>query len=321
MKTPIFWKNNNALSALLFPLSLIYDAASKLHRACVIPLTLPIPVICIGNVTAGGAGKTPVALHVGQKLKQKNLRAFFLSRGYGGNLLGPLLVDPARHTAGEVGDEPLLLARLLPTVVAGDRRAGARLAIEHGAQVIIMDDGLQNPSLAKTLSLLVVDGQSSFGNGHILPAGPLRESIAESIRRADAVIIMGSGEMIPFGKPLLRAIIQPSTDFGLKGKTLLAFCGIATPQKFFTMLETLGATLAETIAFADHHAYTPPDLQTLADKAARHNATLVTTTKDAVRLPETFAKQVRVVDIALAFENEAMLDRLLDDALNAYGKA
>lgn len=316
MKTPAFWGSQNRLSDMLWPLAALYGLGGTLRRKLTTALTLPVPVICIGNLTAGGAGKTPVALHIGQALKHRNISVFYISRGYGGALRGPVLVDAARHTAEEVGDEPLLLARVLPTVVAKNRVEGATFAMGLGAKMLVMDDGFQNPSIAKTLSFLVVDGRTGFGNGRLMPAGPLRETVADGMRRADAVILIGGEAELPTDKPVFRAAMQPvAGTVPLRGRRMLAFCGIAYPQKFFTMLASLGADLAGSVAFADHYPYRPADLEKLVSQAAQQQAMLVTTAKDAVRLPEAFRGQVTVIEAALAFEAEDKLDALLETML------
>lgn len=316
MKTPAFWQSRNLISDLLLPFSLFYAVASNLRRLFIRQMHFAVPVICVGNATAGGAGKTPVALYIGAKLQKKKLNAFFLSRGYGGKLRGPVLVNPDQHSARDVGDEPLLLARVLPTVIAHDRAQGARFAMANGAQAIIMDDGFQNPSVVKTLSLLVVDGSFGFGNGRLLPAGPLRETITAAATRARALIVINRGNIKLPAKPALFAHTKPDVTLP-PGKTFLAFCGLAHPQKFFATLTEAGATVVDTVAFTDHHFYSAADIAMLTAKAAAANATLVTTPKDAVRLPSEFRAQVTVVDVSLIFDNEAMLDSLLAEALHA----
>jgi len=318
MKTPTFWNEPNKLSNLLWPFSVVYEMASTLRRSFTTPVVLPVPVICVGNLTAGGAGKTPVALHIGKLLKDKNINAFFLSRGYGGTLKGPLAVKLGKHTALEVGDEPLLLAKLLPTIVAKDRVSGARLAVAQGAKVIIMDDGYQNPTIAKTLSLVIIDGHTGFGNGRILPAGPLRESPDTGLSRAHAAIIIDrtpAAPPLPKDYPTLFAKTQLTAANALKGVKTMAFCGIGNPQKFFTSLANLGISPVETIAFPDHHLYSASDWRKLVAKANKHQAVLVTTAKDAVRLPASLQREVAVVDVALAFDNPALLDAILDYAI------
>jgi tetraacyldisaccharide 4'-kinase len=323
MKTPGFWQSPNLLSDALLPLSFAYDFGRRLRRAVTMPQSLPIPVLCIGNLTAGGAGKTPVALHIGRLLKTRGINAFFLSRGYGGAMRGPVLVSPLKHTARQVGDEPLLLSRILPTVVAKDRLLGARFAIECGAKAIVMDDGLQNPTLTKTLSLVVIDGGYGFGNGRLLPAGPLREPAGEGLKRAQAIIVIDAAAdaPLPQGAMVLHAKTRIENAAAFSGKTLFAFCGIARPEKFFASLRALGATLAGNVSFADHHAYTAADMAALAARAEAAQALLVTTEKDAVRLPEVFRSQMAVAEMALAFDQEDALARLIETAMETHGQA
>jgi tetraacyldisaccharide 4'-kinase len=317
MKTPSFWRTKNILSTALLPFSWLYALGVWLRNFEAKPQTLPVPVICIGNLTAGGSGKTPTAIAIGERLKSKNINAYFLSRGYGGSLPGPVLVNPHIHSAREVGDEPLLLARSLPTVIAKDRLAGAMFAIHQGAPAIIMDDGFQNPAIAKTLSLLVIDGHYVFGNGRLLPAGPLRETPASGLARADAAIVVGGqAPVLPASLPVIRAHIEPA-EFAksLAGKTVFAFCGMAFPEKFFATLESLGAHIAGRKTFADHYLYSSHDLKALTAAAKRHHAMLVTTAKDAARLHADWRALVTVVDISLNFDKPDVLDTLLTKAL------
>ncbi len=304
---------------MLSPLAALYGAIRQLNQKRAKPETLSAPVICVGNLTAGGAGKTPLALYIGRYLKQKNCGAYFLTRGYGGNLLGPVEVNIHMHNAREVGDEALLLARELPTVVAKDKLAGARFAIERGAQVIVMDDGFQNNALTKTLSLLVIDGAYGFGNGRLLPAGPLRELPAAGFARADGVVVVNpSGRTLELPKtlPVIAAVTEPSAEAkSLKGKKLLAFCGIGYPQKFFDTLSALGAHVVDTVSFPDHYPYGANDIKKLAERARQKQAILVTTAKDAVRLTPDLKPLVTVVDISLTVAAPEKLRALVDKAL------
>lgn len=319
MKTPSFWQTRNPFSDLLLPASALYGNLGTLSRMGMKPLALPIPVICVGNLTAGGAGKTPVAMALGQMLRDRNIAAFFLSKGYGGSTLGPTLVNHHLHTARNVGDEPLLLAGVLPTVVARDRKEGALFAFNQGARAIIMDDGFQNPSLKKTLSLLVIDGTSGLGNGRLIPAGPLRETPEAGFRRADAVIVVNptsSASFLPTHIPVLNAFTEPAPSAqSLKGKSVVAFCGLAYPQKFFTTLQSLGAQILETAEFPDHHLYKHSEIKKLSALARTRRAVLVTTAKDAVRLSTEMRPLVTVVDISLHFEKPHEMHAILDKAL------
>ncbi|HKO07328.1 MAG TPA: tetraacyldisaccharide 4'-kinase, partial [Alphaproteobacteria bacterium] len=250
MRAPEFWHHReSSVAAWLSPLGELYDAAGRLRSLLAHPVRLERPVICVGNLTAGGAGKTPVALALAAWLQARGLKPHFLTRGYGGSSPGPLSVDPAKHGFRQVGDEALLLAAQAPTWVARDRPAAARCALANGAELIIMDDGLQNPSLAKDLSLLVVDGGYGFGNGRVMPAGPLRETLERALARVQAVVLIGSDEyrlsgLLEARVPLLKAqLVAWESERVLAGKRILAFAGIGRPAKFFATLEALGAVL------------------------------------------------------------------------------
>lgn len=324
MRAPEFWQRGGAAGALLAPLGALYGAAAGLRERTVTSWRAPVPVICVGNLTVGGAGKTPTALAIARMLQDRHLRVAFLSRGYGGTLRGPVEVDATRHTAREVGDEPLLLAARAPTWIARDRKDGARAAIADGADVLVMDDGLQNPALAKDLRLIVVDGGYGFGNGRVLPAGPLREPIARGMARASAFVLIGEddhglGPMLARQAPLLRARLEPDPAArALAGRKVFAFAGIGHPDKFFATLDALGAERVGASAFADHHPYTEDDAMRLVEQAGRVGAAPVTTAKDFVRLPQGARNMVTVVRVELAFEDEEAVGRILRAALAAH---
>jgi tetraacyldisaccharide 4'-kinase len=321
MRAPDFWAEPGALSRLLAPVGAAVDFAGGLRRALATPAACGLPVLCVGNLVAGGAGKTPVARALARRLAASGRPARFLTRGYGGRAAGPLRVDPARHGVREVGDEALLLAMDAPTWLARDRAAGAR-AIAAGCAaddraVIVMDDGFQNPTVAKDLALLVIDGGYGLGNEKVLPAGPLREAAAPALARADAVILLGEDRKDLAGRlgarpPVLAAALVPSPDApDLAGRKVLAFAGIGRPEKFFETLRDLGAELAETRAFADHHAYRPGEVESLVARARALGALPVTTEKDRVRLPAELAREVEVLPVEVAWRDPAALDRLL----------
>lgn len=315
---PDFWARRGALSLLLAPLGCFYDAAGAARRAWAHAYRAPVPVICVGNLVAGGAGKTPIVASLATRLIARGVAVHILSRGYGGTLPGPVQVDPARHDAAAVGDEPLMLARGAPTWVARDRAAGARAAAAAGAQAILMDDGLQNPTLAKDLSFVVFDGSYGFGNRRVMPAGPLRESIARGLARADAAVMLGTdqtGAMALLGTmPVLDAEPLPATT-GLAGQAFVLFAGIGRPQKFFDHFARTGARVVATRSFPDHHRYGETELTALADTAKQAGATLMTTEKDWVRLAPTWRTRIQYLPLAIAWRDEAALDRLLDGAL------
>ena len=315
MREPGFWREPpGAAAALLTPLAAVYGciAAWRLRRP---GQRAGVPVICVGNLTHGGAGKTPTALAVGALLTTAGARPFFLSRGYGGRLAGPVQVDPAQHSAHDIGDEPLLLARIAPTIVARDRVAGAAMARAAGATAIVMDDGFQNPSLAKDLSILVVDAARGIGNGRVFPAGPLRAPLDAQLDRAQALVVIGedAGASAPVTAAKTRRIRiftarlapDPGDLAALAGRPVLGFAGIGEPEKFFATLEAGGVAVRARRTFADHHAYTPADAASLLAQANASGLTPVTTEKDMVRLsgrPETaaLAAATRTLAVTLA---------------------
>lgn len=318
LSAPEFWARRGALSLLLAPLGYLYDAAGAARHTWARPYRSPVPVICVGNLVTGGAGKTPVVADLARRLISRSVAAHVLSRGYGGTLPGPVRVDPARHDAAAVGDEPLMLTRSASTWVARDRAAGARAAAAAGAQAIVMDDGLQNPMLAKDLSLVVFDGGYGFGNRRVMPAGPLRESIARGLARADAAIMLGddrTGAATWLGAtPILRA--EPVTATAdIAGRAFVLFAGIGRPQKFFDHFAKTGARIIATRGFPDHHLYSESELTALADTAQKAGATLMTTEKDWVRLAPVWRTRIQYLPLAIAWRDEAALDRLLDCAL------
>jgi len=318
MRAPEFWAGDGALPRLLTPLGAGYDLAGRLRRAWVRPDRVPVPVLCVGNLVAGGAGKTPVALSLLSVIAARGVAVHALSRGYGGTEAGPLRVDPTRHDAARVGDEALLLAALAPTWVARARAAGARAAVAAGAAAIVMDDGLQNPALAKDLSVLVVDGAYGFGNGRLIPAGPLRERLADGLARADALVVLDPDRRdIAAGLtnriPVLRARLAPiAGEERLAGQRVLAFAGIGRPEKFFATVDALGAVLVGCRGFPDHHRYRPAEVEAVLARAERLDAVPVTTEKDAVRLPPALRARVRVVSVAIEWADPRALAQLLD---------
>jgi tetraacyldisaccharide 4'-kinase len=321
MREPAFWWRPGT-GRLLGPLARLYGVAAAL-RLHLQGRGVGVPVICLGNLTIGGAGKTPAALAVARLLLAAHQRPFFLSRGYGGRLRGPVRVNPAHHSAADVGDEPLLLAGLAPTIVARNRVDGAMAAVFGGAGVIVMDDGFQNPSLAKDLAILLVDGRRGVGNGLIIPAGPLRAPLETQISRAHGLIIVGP----PAGAepvaeiarrrdlPIFHGRLIPDRDVlaALNGRRVLAFAGIGDPQKFFATLEEAGIEVVERAGFADHHRYTAGQAQALVARAEVANLVLLTTEKDAARL----AGDARLA--ALAVRVTALPVRLAIDEADAFG--
>jgi len=317
VQAPDFWRRDGFLARALQPLAWLYGAAGRLRWAMAKPWQASVPVICIGNLVAGGAGKTPTALAVGRALAQRGLAVHFLSRGHGGRLHGPIRVDPTLHGSVDVGDEPLLLAAAAPAWIARDRVGGARAAIAAGAQVIVMDDGFQNPGLAKDLSLLVIDGAYGLGNGRVHPAGPLRETAALGLARVDGVVVLQSGEapapLPSLGRPCLTARLIPNdAALALRGCRAVAFAGIGRPERFFQTVRELGVELVGQQAFADHHPFREDEIWRLLEMAQGLDARLLTTAKDAVRLPGAARAMVTVIDVSLAFDSPDDFERLLD---------
>ncbi len=329
MRAPSFWHGAPSLwPALLAPFSFLYGVAQRWRWRHTRPHPTTLPVICVGNVTAGGAGKTPAAIAIARRLIGEGHEVHFLSRGYGGRLPGPLRVDPARHSAADVGDEPLLLARTAPCWIARDRLAGAEAARAGGAEIIVMDDGYQNPALIKDVHVLVIDGGYGFGNGRLLPAGPLREPPAAALARSDCVIWIedpkrraGDPPDALGGMPVFRARIVPSAAImHLSGQPVHAFAGIGRPEKFFTTLHEMGCKVLSATAFGDHHVFRPEEIMTLVEAAAADGATLVCTEKDWVRLPADARIMTTPVPVTLRFEAEDDFTALIASCLKECPK-
>jgi tetraacyldisaccharide 4'-kinase len=318
---PAFWSQDGLLARLLSPLSMV-GAALTARRVARPGWRAPVPVICCGNVTVGGAGKTTLVLDLARRLTDRGHAVHVLLRGYGGAARGTHRVAPDDPTT-RVGDEALLLAAVAPTWVGADRAASGRAAIAARARVLLMDDGLQNPTLEKTLSILVIDGRTGFGNGRVLPAGPLREPVAKAAARCQAAVLIGpdatgAAIRLPPHLPVLRADLrQDPTIDALVGRTILAFAGLAIPEKFFGPLHQTGAIVAATRPFPDHHPYTARDLEALQREAGALDAMLVTTPKDAVRLPPAFRARVIVIGVGLVWEDVGRIDGLLDTVMAA----
>lgn len=323
MKAPAFWQRDGLLPRLLAPAAWIYAAATA-RRVARPGWRAPVPVICCGNASAGGTGKTTLALELGARLAAHGRAVAFLTRGYGG---GGGIFRVAGQDAAAAGDEALLLAETAPTYVGADRAATARLAIADGADVLVLDDGLQNPSLAKDLSLLVIDGEQGFGNGRVIPAGPLREPVAAAARRCGAAVLIGVDRtgalaLLPPELNVLRASLRADARAeALRGRRVLAFAGIGRPAKFAETLRAAGVEVAALRGFADHHRYSPAELHDLLEAADRLGAVAVTTPKDAVRLPAALRARVAVVGVTLDWDDAATLDRLLAGVARGGGAA
>ena len=331
MRDPAFWwADHSPAATLLAPVGTLYGAIAA--RRMVRPgRKAPVPVICVGNFTLGGAGKTPTSIALAQLLLESGHYPFFLSRGYGGRVAGPVQVEHQR--AFEVGDEPLLLRRIAPTIVAHDRPAGARAAAIAGADAIVMDDGLQNPSVEKDLAIAVIDGRRGIGNGRIFPAGPLRAPLEAQLDHIDAVLVVGSvgraAERVidvtqRRGLPVLHGELRPALDAvaALAGKPVLAFAGIADPDKFFATLEAHGIPTVIRKSFPDHHRYAVDEMAALVACAQRESLTLVTTEKDMVRLrgepgaADLIARST-VLPVMLAFRDTSAVEAMLHDVIGS----
>jgi tetraacyldisaccharide 4'-kinase len=330
MREPGFWyRPTSWKSHVLRPLGALYGAiaAQRLkHKG----IDAGIPVLCVGNYHGGGAGKTPTVLALAKLLRDLGETPVVLSRGYRGKLRGPVSVDPERHTAADVGDEPLMLARAMPVAVARDRIAGVALAKSQGATVILMDDGFQNPAVAKDASLIVIDSERAIGNGQVMPAGPLRAPLPLQLDRTDALVVVGeghgadavAGRIAAQGKPVLRAQFRPDDAAlaALRGKRVLAFAGIGDPVRFFNTLTASGIEVVRGRTFADHHAFSQRQIDALIADAKRDGLTPVTTEKDFARLQggtgvTAWAADIVPFAVTLAFDDPAGLRKFVSDRL------
>ena len=328
MQAPKFWYRSRSWQAILLsPLGVLYALATARRQKNARPTQIDIPVICIGNLNVGGTGKTPTTIAIAQMLTSRGIAVHIVSRGYGGSLQAVTQVDPRSHRADETGDEPLLMAAFAPTWVANERVEGARAAQNAGADVILLDDGFQDPSLTKDLAIVVVDAARGFGNGRCLPAGPLREPVHVGLKRADAVISIGEPEaQSQFRERTadqvgriahLTASLKP-IEMGMpwaEGR-YLAFAGIGDPEKFFATLRGLGAPLVRTVALDDHQKLARPMIQRLMKEAQSMNAQLVTTEKDAARLPADLRSGILSLPVRLEFDDAHALETLLEPVLS-----
>lgn len=329
-KTPSFWypsKDTQSLplkAKLLKPLSSVYAFAFKTHQASKSAKKADIPVLCIGNLSAGGTGKTPTCIAIVDAIKASGIadNPYFLMRGYGGAERGPLLVDLNKHTAWDVGDEALILAKHAPTVVSADRVEGANLARLHGADIVVMDDGLQNPGIHKDIKIIVVNGEMGFGNKLVMPAGPLREPLEAGLEKADAFLIIGddvsnTAAILPEKTPVFSADLKAVEEkLPPKEYQYFAFAGLGYPNKFFNFLEhDLGFNVTKTVAFPDHCPYTAQDMIDLQMKADALQATLITTEKDFLRIPKDYQDGVATLPVSMVINEHDSLMTFIKGSL------
>lgn len=328
ISSPSFWYGKKKIPAALLqfaltPVSWFYGWLVRKRFDLYFPVPMSKPVICVGNLVAGGAGKTPVVLSLAELLQDKGYNPHLLTRGYGGKESGPLQVSPGRDTAYDVGDEALLLVDKAPTWVSSNRPLGAQEAMDSGANIVVMDDGFQNPVIYKDFSFVVIDGAVGFGNKRVMPAGPLRERLKNGLSRADAVVIIGEDKTGAAeytrgftGVPVLFAALAADKDNpGIKGKKVFAFAGIGRPQKFRETLEAEGALVEGWMEFPDHFPYDDEDLKEFVAAAEAQEALLITTTKDYVRVPELLRPKIQKFSVHLVWQNPSEVVPLIEQAL------
>ena len=323
IRAPKFWHKPSTVGKLLSPLSILWRTGTAVQKIFSSPpWSGSVPIICVGNLTAGGAGKTPLTIDFVQALNASGHSPHVLTRGFGGSLIGPVKVNPDIHTVAQVGDEPLLLAAKAPTWLARNRIAGAQQAIKNGASIIIMDDGFQNPTIKKSFSILTVDGGYGFGNGQVIPAGPLRETPKTGLSRCDAVVLMGEDrhgirDFIGNTCPIYRTKIITYPNKELTNQKVLAFAGIGRPSKFYESVIELGYEVVDTFDFPDHHQFKLDEIKSILKQSSELSAIPVTTTKDYVRLPLEVQPMIKKIEIALEWEHirdrETIISRVLKD--------
>lgn len=314
MKQPAFWYQNHSLiKTCLLPFGWLYSGIVQFRLKHTKAYEPKIPVVCVGNISVGGTGKTPICLALADYFQTKGLNVFFLSHGYKSKLQN-VLIDPRTHTSADVSDEALLFANKLPTIVNKNRAQGVQKAEQNGAQLVIMDDGFQNPTLQKKCALVVFDGLRGIGNGACIPAGPLRETLKQGLKRASAVVIVGEDKTgledkilaINPKMTILKGHIEPLSD--LTGKEGIAFAGIGNPDKFFSMLKKSGVKITKKIVFPDHYAYSRADIEALI----KHHQKIFTTQKDAVKIDVDLQPYLTVVDIQFVFDEPEKWDAFFE---------
>ncbi len=326
LKTPKFWypENQDKIpfpAALLAPLSALYQRAHMALQSSKVTQSVPVPVICVGNITAGGSGKTPVCIAIAKLLKQQNpdINLFFLTRGYGGKKTKPRRIE-GHELSSDVGDEPLILAQHVKTIVSPVRHEGARVAYDQGAQYVIMDDGLLNKALKKDISFMVIEGSLGIGNGKTIPSGPLREPFERGLNHADAIIIIGEDrhnikQKLPVNYPVFKAAIKAQTEGLDKTAPYLAFAGIGIPQKFKNTLEEHGFKIVEFQEYPDHYPYTKSEIESIIKSAKNQGAKIITTQKDHVRVSNEFKNQIEILPIEIEWAEPEKLLQYLNGAL------
>jgi len=322
LKTPQFWNKKTSISYLLLPFSLLYLLGHLINLFRKISNKVNKPVVCIGNLVAGGAGKTPVAIAIGEMLKELNIDFAYLSAGHGGKIKNFTLVDKKNYNSQDVGDEPLLLSEVATTFISKNRLFGARqISLLPEKKLIIMDDGLQNPAIIKDFSIVVIDGNYGVGNGFLIPSGPLRERVGSGIKKANLVVIIGedrSDIITKFcvGKKVIKANIKVLNGDKFYNKSLIAFCGIGRPEKFFDSLRSNQINILSAFTFSDHHQYQEKELNRMINLATKHKVNLITTKKDWVRLAPEYQQQISYLDIKIEFEDSSYLREKLIELVN-----
>lgn len=331
---PFWWHKADWRAWALYPVSRLYGAVARRRLEAARRHPVASPVLCVGNFTVGGAGKTPIAIALAREARRHNLNPGFLSRGYGGAIYHPHLVDIEHDTARHVGDEPLVLARTAPTVVSPNRMEGAELLITHGCDFIIMDDGFQSARIHIDFALMVVDSLHGIGNGHTLPGGPLRAGLVDQMRHTDAIVKIGDGDgadevvrqAARAGRPVYHAHVRPRLSVPIDDHPLLAYAGIGHPEKFFRTVEEMGGEIALRRPFSDHHVYTDEEAHDLVRQAQESGWQLVTTEKDAVRFlhgtpaQRALAAASKVVEIDAHFELGVTARSIIDETMSAWRK-
>ncbi len=331
MRAPDFWWQPEAGAAAiaLWPASRIWGAAAAWRMGRGADFRPPVPVLCVGNLVVGGAGKTPTAIAMVRAVRGRGLRPGILASGYGGAARAPVLVDPSRHRAAEVGDEALVLAAAAPTVIAARRPAGARRLLDEGVNFLILDDGFQDPSVAKDVTIVAVDAGAGVGNGRVIPAGPLRAPLNGQLRRSDTLLIIGEGDRAEplirtaarSGRPVMRAKLAPNSVRAWRKGRALAYAGIGRPQKFFDTLAAINVDLAHARAFPDHHRFTAAEAAQLLDTSKAEGLRLITTEKDYARLAgengvlAQLRERSEPFPVTLKFDNPTAVGELIDEAI------